>query len=141
MKRIQCTGGFTIADMVNSLLLIAVMMGMTATLGRRAVGRYQLSAAVRMLSMDVARVKTRSIQTNAVNDVFLESERGYRAAGTPRQLPLLVRFDEASSDTVSFNGIGAVADGATHRFVLVNAFGDSREVFVYASGGQEIRKL
>ncbi len=130
-----------VADVINALLLVAVVLGMTAMLGRRAIARYQLQAAARMLVADMSRVKTRAIQTNAVTVVYRESDRDYRASGTPRRLPVMVRFDQVSSDTVAFNGLGAVADGATRRFVLVTTFGDAREVFIYAAGGQEVRKL
>ncbi len=141
MNRLRCERGFTMVDLINTMLLVAVIMGMTALLGRRAVARYQLNAAVRMLSIDMARVKTRAIQTNALSAVARESDKYYRASGSPRELPSLVRFDETSADSVAFNGLGAVADGLTHRFILVTSFGYSKEVFVYAAGGQEIRKL
>ena len=141
MKRIRCSRGFTMVDMINALILMAVLMGMSAMLGRRTVARYQLNAAARMLSVDMTRVKTQAIQTNAVTTVLRESDRYYRASGMARQLPRLVRFDAVSADSVAFNGLGAVTDGVTHRFVLITSYGDAREVFVYAAGGQEVRKL
>ena len=141
MQLLRCKRGFTIADLVNAMLLFAVIIGITATLGRRAVARYQLNSAARMLAVDVRRVKTRAIQTNAITTVAIESDRYYRASGLPRQLPAMVRFDEVSSDSVSFNGLGGVAGGGTRHFVLTTSSGEAREIFVYAAGGQEIRKL
>ena len=52
----------------------------------------------------------------------------------------MVRFDEVTTvDSVAFNGLGAVTDGATVSFVLVDSYGEKREVRVYAAGGQEVR--
>lgn len=141
MRFMRCTRGFTMVDLINAMLLIALIMGMTTLLGQRAIARYQLNAAARTLVSDLTHAKMRAIQTNAVAKLTRESERDYRASGMPRQLPGAVRFDVGSADSVSFNGLGAVAGGGTRQFVLVNQFGDAREVHIYAAGGQEVRRL
>lgn len=140
-SRIGDQRGFSVPDLLNAMVLIAVLLGMGALLGQRAIAKYQLNAAAHMLVVDMSRVKTEAIQTNSVTSIDLRSERDYRASGMPRRLPLMVRFDDASADTVPFNGLGGVADGSTRRLVLTTRFGDSREIFVYAAGGQEVRKL
>ncbi len=141
MRHFKCARGFTLVDVVNATLLIGVIMGMTTMLGQRAIAGYQLNAAARTLAADVTLAKMHAIKTNAVATLKRESDRDYRTSGTPRQLPGAVRFDLASDDSVAFNGLGASADGTTSRFVLVNQYGDSREVHVYAAGGQEVRRL
>jgi Tfp pilus assembly protein FimT len=128
-------------DTAVVLLLIGAAMSTAGPLSRRVVSRYQLNTAAQTLAADLAQAKIRAIQTNAVTTVRLESSRDYRASGYPRRLPSAVRFEATSADSVSFNGLGAVADGTTPRIVLVDPFGEAREIRVYASGGHEVRKL
>lgn len=138
---VRCDRGFTLVDLVNAMMLIVLIMGGTTLMGQRAIARYQLNAAARTLAADVTHAKMRAIQTNAIASLARESNSFYRASGTPRQLPGAVRFDAVSADSVAFNGLGAVSDGATRQFVLKNQYGDAREVHIYAAGGQEVRKL
>lgn len=128
-------------DLVVLLFLIAAVMGTTAPLSRRVVARYQLSTAVQTLVSDLSQTKVRAIQSNTVMTLRRESSRDYRAAGYPRRLPGLVQFDVSSADSVTYNGLGAVSDGAARELVLVNVYGESRRVRVYAAGGHEVQKL
>lgn len=140
MVSLNCKKGYTLVDMAVVLILIGAALSMSGPLSRRVIADYQLNTSVQTLMSDLAQTKIRAIQGNEVATVRLESERYYRAAGHPRELPGMVRFDDESSDSVAFNGLGAVTDGATHRFVLTNSYGVTREVRVYASGGHEVRK-
>ena len=141
MRRIEGDRGYTAVDMIVALVLIAVILGMGTLLGQRALAMYQLNAAARMLVADMSRIKTEAIQTNSITSLNLQSDRDYRASNTPRRLPTMVRFGEASADTIPFNGLGGVADGGTRRLVLTTRYGYSREIYVYAAGGQEVHKL
>lgn len=141
VRRLKCARGFTLVDVLNATLLIAVITGGTTMLGQRTIARYQLNAAARTFAADVTLAKMRAIQTNAIATLKRESDRDYRAYGLPRQLPGAVRFDVASDDSVAFNGLGASADRTTGRFVLVNQYGDVREIHIYAAGGQEVLRL
>jgi Tfp pilus assembly protein FimT len=140
MAPLTCRRGYTLVDQAVMLLLIGVVLGITGPLSRRAIARYQLNAAVHELAADLAQAKMRAIQSNAVAAVIRESDRDYRVAGSARHLPGMVRFDDTSADTVSFNGLGAVTDGTSKRFILVNSLGASQEIRIYAAGGQEVRK-
>ncbi len=141
MTSLRCKRGYTLVEMTVVLLLIGAAMGTTGPLSRRMVALYQLNAAAQTLAADLSQAKIRAIQSNALATLERESNRDYRAAGYPRRLPGMVRFDAESADTVVFNGLGAMSDGASHRFVLVNLFGESREIVIYAAGGHEVRKL
>jgi len=140
MGAFRCERGYTLVDMAVVLILIGTVLGTTGPLSRRVVARYQLSTAVQTLVADLTQVKIRAIQSNAVVTLRRESNRDYRVAGAPRQLPGMVRFDGGSADSVAYNGLGALSGGSTQRFVLVNAFGETREIRVYASGGHEVRR-
>lgn len=137
----RCQRGYTLVDTAVVLMLIGTVLSTTGPLSRRVVARYQLNTAVHTLVADLAQAKIRAIQSNAVATVRRESNRDYRVSGSPRQLPGMVRFDAASADSVVYNGLGALSGGSTQRFVLVNSFGETREVRVYAAGGHEVRKL
>jgi hypothetical protein len=50
----------------------------------------------------------------------------------------MVRFTDASADSLAFNGLGALQAGVTRRFELYNTFGESIAVLVYAGGGHEV---
>jgi Tfp pilus assembly protein FimT len=128
-------------DIAVVLFLIGAAMSVSGPLSRRVVASYQLTSAVQTLVSDLAQTKIRAIQSNAVSTVRRESDRDYRAANHPRRLPGMVRFESSSTDSVAYNGLGAVTDGAAHVFVLENVFGEAREVRVYAAGGHEVRKL
>ena len=128
-------------DMTVVLFLVGAAMSVSGPLSRRVVATYQLNAAVQTLVSDLAQTKIRAIQANAVSTVKRESNRDYRAAGHPRRLPGMVRFEESSADSVAYNGLGAVTDGTAHAFVLRNSFGEARVVRVYAAGGHEVKKL
>jgi hypothetical protein len=127
-------------DMAVVLLLTGTALSTTGPLSRRVVARYQLNTAVQTLLADLGQAKIRAIQSNAVATVRRESERDYRVTNYPRRLPRMVRFEAASVDSVSFNGLGAVTDGVAHVFILSNPY-ESKEVRVYAAGGHEVRKL
>ena len=141
MASLNCKRGYTMVEVAVVMTLIGGMMSMGGPLSRRVIANYQLNTAVQVLMSDLAQTKIRAIQSNAVSVVKRESNRDYRAAGHPRQLPRMVRFEDASADSVAFNGLGAVTDGTAHVFVLTNSFGETREVRVYAAGGHEARKL
>jgi type II secretory pathway pseudopilin PulG len=141
MTSLRCKRGYTLVDMAVVLLLIGAAMGTTGPLSRRMIALYQLNAATQTLTADLEQAKIRAIQSNALEAVARETGRDYRAAGYPRRLPGMVRFGEESADTVVFNGLGAMSDGTSHRFVLVNLFGETREIVIYAAGGHEVRKL
>ena len=141
MRWLEERKGYSLIEVLVVLTLLAIVMGTLGPLSRRVIARYQLNTAVQMLQTDLAHAKIRAIQTNAYATVKLENSRYYRAAGAPRQLPGIVRFNGSTADSVSFNGLGAVADGVMVSFVLVNPYGESREIRVYAAGGQEVRKL
>ncbi len=141
MASVGGSRGYTMIDLVVLLLLIAAVMGTTAPLSRRVVARYQLSTAAQTLVSDLSQTKVRAIQSNQLTTLRLESSRDYRAAGYPRRLPGLVHFDVSSADSVTYNGLGAVADGAARQLILVNAYGELRRVRVYAAGGHEVQKL
>ncbi|NIR46073.1 MAG: hypothetical protein GWN99_16725 [Gemmatimonadetes bacterium] len=132
--------GYTLVDMTVVLIIIGAVLSMSAPLSRRVIANYQLNTAVQTLTSDLAQTKIRAIQANEVSTVKLESESYYRAAGHPRELPGMVKFDGSSSDSVAFNGLGAVTDGTAHAFLLVNTYGETREVRIYAAGGHEVRK-
>ncbi len=141
MVSFNCRRGYTMVEMAVVLTLVAGALSMGGPLSRRVIANYQLNTAVQMLMSDLAQTKIRAIQSNAVSVVKRESNRYYRAAGHPRQLPRMVRFGDASTDSVAYNGLGAVTDGRAHAFVLTNSFGEVREVRIYAAGGHEARKL
>ena len=141
MALMTCKRGYTLVEMTVVVFLIGGALSTSGPLSRRVIARYQLSTAVQTLASDLTQAKIRAIQSNAVSTVRLESTRDYRASGYPRRLPGMVRFDEASADSVAFNGLGAVTDGALRVFVLVNTYDDAWEVRVYAAGGHEVRKL
>jgi type II secretory pathway pseudopilin PulG len=141
MTTLKCKRGYTLIDMAVVLLLMGAAMGTTGPLSRRVVARYQLNTAAHTLAADLAQAKIRAIQSNAVIPVYRESNRDYKVAGSPRRLPSQIRFDDASVDTVSYNGLGAMGDGASHKFILINGFGEVREICIYAAGGHEVRKL
>lgn len=139
MNRVVSQKGYTLIEMLSVLTLLAIAMGSSTPLSRRVISRYQLNTAAQMLVSDLSQAKIRAIQTNAMATVKRESDRDYRASGAPRRLPSMVRFDEAAIDSVTFNGLGAVSDGATVSFVLIDSYGETREVRVYAAGGHEVR--
>jgi Tfp pilus assembly protein FimT len=141
MTTLACKRGYTMVDMAVVLLLIGAAMGTTGPLSRRMVALYQLNTSAQTLAADLSQAQIRAIQSNAMAAVTRESHRDYRVAGYPRRLPGMVRFDGESAESVTFNGLGAMSDGATHRFILTNLFGESREIVVYAAGGHEVRKL
>lgn len=141
MKRTLSARGYTMVEMIAMLTLMAAVTAVAVGLGRRVVTRYQLRAAVRTLSTDIARAKMKAIQTNAGATLSRDAEGMYRVPGSMRELPKRIRFDGESSDSVTFNGIGAVAEGGMRRFVLVSPYGESWEVRIYAGGGHETRRL
>jgi Tfp pilus assembly protein FimT len=141
MSSLDCRKGYTLVDVAVLLLLIGIVLGTTAPISQRMIAKYQLNTAALVLSADLAEAKVRAIKANSVAKVLRESIRDYRVAGTPRQLPGMVQFDATSADSMSFNGLGAITAGTSQRFVLVNRFGDSREIRVYATGGLEVKRL
>ena len=141
MGLLKCREGYTLVDAAFLLLLIGIVLGTTAPLSQRMIAKYQLNSAAQVLSADLAEAKVRAIQSNAVAKVIRESIRDYRVAGAPRQLPGMVEFDVSSADSMSFNGLGAITAGTSQLFVLVNRYGDSREIRIYAAGGLEVKRL
>ncbi len=141
MTTLRCQRGYTMIDLAVVLLLIGAALSTTGPLSRRVVARYELNTAAQTLAADLSQAQIRAIQSNALAVVARESIRRYRVASSPRRLPGMVRFDGESADSVVFNGLGAMSDGTTHRFVLVNSFGEAREVVIYAAGGHEVRRL
>ncbi len=141
MSMLSCRRGYTVVDLAVVMGIMATLMGTSGPLSRRVVSRYQLNSAVHSLAADLAQAKVRAIQTNAVVPVVRESGRVYQVDGHTRRLPGLVRFAPESAEALSFNGLGAMADGRTHTFVLTTSFGDAHEVRLYAAGGCEVRKL
>lgn len=139
MRSLNCRKGYTLVDMAVVLILIGAALSMSGPLSRRVIANYQLNTAVQTLVSDLSQTKIRAIQANEISSVKLETESYYRAAGHPRELPGMVKFDGESADSVAFNGLGAVTDGMAHSFVLVNTYGEEREVRVYAAGGHEVR--
>lgn len=123
------------------LLLVSVITGMAIVVGRRAVVRHQLNSAVQTLGTDLARAKTRAIQTNSYVTIRKETQQRYSASGVLRELPGKIRFDGSSADSITFNGLGALATSGQRKFVLVDPYGESWELRVFVGGGHTIRKL
>lgn len=130
--------GQTLLDIAVVITLLAAVMSMAGPLSRRVIARYQLNAAAQTLAADLSRARMSAIRANAITPVKRVSERYYRADQYPRELPRMVQFAEASTDSLAFNGLGATQDGRSHRFVLVNTLSDVLEVQVYAGGGLEV---
>lgn len=141
MKLIRGRRGFTLIEMGVALTMLGVLMAMVVPLSRRIIARYELNSAAQTLSSDLAHAKIRAIQSNSITVLRRETLRAYRVADHPRRLPDMVRFDEASVDSLRFDGLGATLDGGLHLLLLENHFGDRVEVRVYASGGHEVRRL
>lgn len=133
--------GFTLVDIAVVLLMLGIALGMTVPMSRRIVARYELNAAAQTLSSDLAYAKVRAIQSNSVTVLRRETTREYRVDGRPRQLPDMVRFHDASVDSLRFNGLGATVEGGLKLLVLQNRFGERIEVRVYSSGGHQVRRL
>ena len=133
--------GITLVDVAVVLLMLGVALGLTAPISRRIVARYELNTAAQTLSSDLAYAKIRAIQSNSVTVLRRETTRDYRVDDRPRQLPDMVRFDDASVDSLRFNGLGATVDRGIQLLVLENRFGERIEVRVYSSGGYEVRRL
>lgn len=138
MTTLRCRRGHTIIDVVVVATLIAVAASIAGPMSRRVVARYQLNSAAHMLGADLARTRMTAIQANAVTPLQRVSDRDYRASGHPRRLPRMVRFADVSADSIAFNGLGAMQDGASHSFSLYNTFGESVDIRVYAGGGHEV---
>lgn len=133
--------GITLVDVAVVLLMLGVALGLTAPMSRRIVARYELNSAAHTLSSDLAYAKIHAIKSNSVTVLWRETAREYRVDDRPRQLPSMVRFDDASVDSLRFNGLGATVDRGIQLLVLENRFGERIEVRVYSSGGYEVRRL
>jgi hypothetical protein len=127
-------------DMAVALFIMGTALTTSGPLSRRVIATYQLNGAVQELVADLSQAKIRAIQSNSIATLRRESRRDYRVAGMPRRLPGMVRFEDTSADSVAFNGLGAVTDGAARVFLLTNVYGETRQVRVYAAGGHEVRK-
>ena len=141
MSLLREKSGFTLIDIAVVLTMLGVALAMTVPMSRRVIARYELNSAAQTLSSDLAHAKIRAIQSNSITVLRRETLREYRVAGHPRQLPDMVRFDDASVDSLRFDGLGATLDGGLHLLLLENRFGDRVEVRVYSSGGHEVRRL
>lgn len=140
MALLKCKKGHTLIDLAVVVTLIVTAVSTAGPLSRRVVARYQLNTAAHVLTADLVRTRVSAIKANAVTSFVRTSDTAYQASGHPRQLPGMVRFSEASADSLAFNGLGALQDGVTHSFELYNTFGESIEVRVYAGGGHEVVK-
>ncbi len=138
MATLRCRRGYTLIDVVVVLTLISAAVGVVGPLTWRIVARYQLNSAAQMLSADLVLTRMTAIQANAVTQLQRVSNREYRASGRPRRLPSMVRFAAASTDSIAFNGLGAMEDGESHSFHLYSTLGESVDVRVYAGGGHEV---
>jgi type II secretory pathway pseudopilin PulG len=129
-------------DLVVVLVLIGVVMGMVAPLGRRIIASYQLNSATQTLLADLSQAKIRAIQSNSIVRVERPSRRLYQMPGTTRQLPASVRFKSESVASVAYNGLGTLTQPSegVRKFVLTNVYGKSREIRMYPGGGCEMRK-
>lgn len=141
MSLLRNERGFTIVDVAVVLFLLGVALSLTAPISRRIVARYELNTAAHTLSSDLAYAKMRAIQSNSITVLRRETERQYRVDGRPRQLPSMVRFAEASVDSLGFNGLGSTVDRGPLLLVLENRFGERIEVRIYSSGGYQVRRL
>jgi prepilin-type N-terminal cleavage/methylation domain-containing protein len=133
--------GITLIEMSVVLLMIGVALGLTAPISRRIIARYELSSAAQTLSSDLAYAKIHAIKSNSITVLRRETEREYRVDDRPRQLPSMVRFGEASVDSLGFNGLGATIENGIKLLVLENHYGERVEVRVYSSGGYQVRRL
>jgi hypothetical protein len=133
--------GFTLIDISVVLLMLGIGLGLTAPVSRRIIARYELNTAAHTLSSDLAYAKIQAIKSNSVTVLRRETARDYRVDDRPRQLPDMVRFGEASVDSLGFNGLGATVDRGIQLLVLENLFGERIEVRVYSSGGYEVQRL
>jgi Tfp pilus assembly protein FimT len=140
MTLLKCKKGHTLIDVAVVITLLATAVSTAGPLTRRVIARYQLNTAAHVLTADLVRARVSAIKANAVTSFYRTSDRYYRASGHPRQLPRMVRFTDASADSLAFNGLGALQDGVSRRFELYNTFGESVEIRVYAGGGHEVVK-
>ena len=140
MTLLKCKKGHTLIDIAVVMTLLATAVSTAGPLTRRVIARYQLNTAAHVLTADLVRARVGAIKANAVTSFYRTSDRYYRASGHPRQLPRMVRFTDASADSLAFNGLGALQDGVSRRFELYNTFGESVEIRVYAGGGHEVVK-
>lgn len=129
-------------DLIVVLVLIGVVLGMTAPLTRRIIANYQLNSATQTLLADLSQSRIRAIQSNSIVQVSRLSPRLYQMPGTTRELPVFVRFKSESVSSISYNGLGTLtqASEGVRKFVLTNAYGQSREIRMYPGGGYEMRK-
>ncbi len=136
----RCKRGNTLFDVVVVMAMIATAVTTVGPLSRHVVARYRLNSAAQTLAADLSRARMTAIQTNAFTAVERHSTRDYRAADSPRQLPRGVHFADSSAESIAYNGLGAMQDGLSHRFLLFNTFGETVQVLVYAGGGHEVVK-
>jgi hypothetical protein len=138
MPPIREDRGFTLIDISVVLLMLGIALGLTAPMSRRIIARFELNSAAQTLTSDLEYAKIRAIQSNAVTVLWRETARDYRVDGRPRRLPAMVRFGDASVDSLRFNGLGATVDSGIQRLVLENSLGERLEVRVFSSGGYEV---
>lgn len=120
------------------MALFATAVTTVGPLTQHVVARYRLNAAAQTLVADLSRARMTAIQTNAVTVLERYSERDYRVADFPRQLPRTIYFGNSSAKSIAYNGLGALQDGLSHRFHLFNRFDETVEVRIYAGGGHEV---
>lgn len=133
--------GITLIEISVVLVMLGVALGLTAPISRRIIARYELNSAAQTLSSDLAYAKIHAIKSNTITVLRRETAREYRVDDRPRQLPSMVRFGEASVDSLGFNGLGATVDNGIQLLVLENHFGERVEVRVFSSGGYQVRRL
>lgn len=141
MRSLRSERGFTMVEMVVVLLLIGAVLGSTAPLSRRLLANYQLNTATHTLIADLSQAKIHAIQSNSIVPVERDTDRLYRMPGQARKLPGMVRFKAESVKSISYNGLGALtqASEGIRKFVLVDAYGRTREIRMYPGGGHEVR--
>ena len=118
MTLLKCKKGHTLIDIAVVMTLLATAVSTAGPLTRRVIAHYQLNTAAHVLTADLVRARVGAIKANAVTSFYRTSDRYYRASGHPRQLPRMVRFTDASADSLAFNGLGAL-----HSFGAFNSFG------------------
>ncbi len=141
MRPLRCVRGFTMVDMVMVLLFMGVILATTAPLSRRLVADYQLNTATQTLMADISQAKIHAIQSNSIVPLRRNSNRQYRVPRTTRELPGMVRFKAESVDSVAYSGLGTLTQPSegVRKFVLINSYGETREIRMYPGGGYEVR--
>ncbi len=126
--------GFTLVEIATAIALVGILAAV-ATPSIERIGRsLRIEGSAQALVGDLNRARSEAIKRNAGVAVTLAGGSRYRIGGVGlRHLDAEVAFDDASPDTIRFNGFGSIMQG---REVYTIRLGELERRVVLDAAGQ-----